>query len=151
MQRKCWWDGLEVDLRDSSNEKAPPNIVKLWARRVWTLELSLVSGLPDTVRPVIDDLPPRYEHERASINARSVFGLIRTTPLHVYPSNTSRIWRIPHEAPLSSFSRSLRPYRVVFSCAHRRRTFAASNFIIKCHCCLQTLKQSARGGRVSCC
>ncbi|KAJ3504800.1 hypothetical protein NLJ89_g7749 [Agrocybe chaxingu] len=38
--RKCWWDGLEVDL-PAANDK-PAMIVKLWARRVWTLELSLV-------------------------------------------------------------------------------------------------------------
>jgi len=37
--RKCWWDGVEVDLAD---EGQPPQLVKLWARRVWTLELSLV-------------------------------------------------------------------------------------------------------------
>jgi hypothetical protein len=36
-QRKCWWDGIEVEL----GEPAAPT--KLWARRVWTLELSLVS------------------------------------------------------------------------------------------------------------
>ena len=39
-QRKCWWDGIEVELKQAS-ENAPRNI-KLWARRVWTLELSLV-------------------------------------------------------------------------------------------------------------
>lgn len=39
-QRKCWWDGIEVDL--AQNGEAP-KVVKLWARRVWTLELSLVS------------------------------------------------------------------------------------------------------------
>ncbi|VDB98232.1 unnamed protein product [Peniophora sp. CBMAI 1063] len=33
--RKCWWDGLEVELPKGDK-------VKLWARRVWTLELSLV-------------------------------------------------------------------------------------------------------------
>ncbi|KAF9225230.1 hypothetical protein BS17DRAFT_778329 [Gyrodon lividus] len=37
--RKCWWDGLEVDLAPPGN---PAQVVKLWARRVWTLELSLV-------------------------------------------------------------------------------------------------------------
>jgi len=37
--RKCWWDGLEVDLAQPG---APTEMVKLWARRVWTLELSLV-------------------------------------------------------------------------------------------------------------
>ncbi|KDQ52497.1 hypothetical protein JAAARDRAFT_40092 [Jaapia argillacea MUCL 33604] len=37
--RKCWWDGIEFDLplNDGTTHK-----VKLWARRVWTLELSLV-------------------------------------------------------------------------------------------------------------
>jgi len=38
--RKCWWDGLDVEL-PASGEKAAMSI-KLWARRVWTLELSLV-------------------------------------------------------------------------------------------------------------
>ncbi|KII94223.1 hypothetical protein PLICRDRAFT_36471 [Plicaturopsis crispa FD-325 SS-3] len=33
--RKCWWDGIEVQLPGDKT-------VKLWARRVWTLELSLV-------------------------------------------------------------------------------------------------------------
>jgi hypothetical protein len=38
-QRKCWWDGVDVDL---AHEGGSERIVKLWARRVWTLELSLV-------------------------------------------------------------------------------------------------------------
>ncbi|KAJ7790559.1 hypothetical protein B0H14DRAFT_2816041 [Mycena olivaceomarginata] len=38
--RKCWWDGIEVDLPES--EGRPARAFKLWARRVWTLELSLV-------------------------------------------------------------------------------------------------------------
>ncbi|KAF8903580.1 hypothetical protein CPB85DRAFT_1255729 [Mucidula mucida] len=33
--RKCWWDGIEVEV---PGEKG----IKLWARRVWTLELSLI-------------------------------------------------------------------------------------------------------------
>jgi len=37
--RKCWWDGVEVNLADDGQ---PSQFVKLWARRVWTLELSLV-------------------------------------------------------------------------------------------------------------
>ncbi|KAI0077945.1 phosphatase activator [Panus rudis PR-1116 ss-1] len=37
--RKCWWDGIEVNLAEPGE---PDKIVKLWARRVWTLELSLV-------------------------------------------------------------------------------------------------------------
>ncbi|TFY75466.1 hypothetical protein EWM64_g8548 [Hericium alpestre] len=37
--RKCWWDGIEVDLAQPGEQ---PRSVKLWARRVWTLELSLV-------------------------------------------------------------------------------------------------------------
>ena len=41
MQRKCWWDGVEVDLAEDGQVPQP---VKLWARRVWTLELSLVRG-----------------------------------------------------------------------------------------------------------
>jgi len=38
--RKCWWDGIEIELKQAG-ENTPRNI-KLWARRVWTLELSLV-------------------------------------------------------------------------------------------------------------
>jgi len=38
--RKCWWDGLDVELPSTSDKGALT--VKLWARRVWTLELSLV-------------------------------------------------------------------------------------------------------------
>ncbi|PPQ78045.1 hypothetical protein CVT25_015590 [Psilocybe cyanescens] len=38
--RKCWWDGLDVDL--PAVDDKPGLTVKLWARRVWTLELSLV-------------------------------------------------------------------------------------------------------------
>lgn len=38
--RKCWWDGMDVELPATETEKAAT--VKLWARRVWTLELSLV-------------------------------------------------------------------------------------------------------------
>lgn len=40
LQRKCWWDGIEIELKQVG-ENTPRNI-KLWARRVWTLELSLV-------------------------------------------------------------------------------------------------------------
>lgn len=40
LQRKCWWDGIEIEL-NQGGEKGTRNI-KLWARRVWTLELSLV-------------------------------------------------------------------------------------------------------------
>ncbi|KAJ6558062.1 hypothetical protein B0H19DRAFT_1149749 [Mycena capillaripes] len=38
--RKCWWDGIEVDLPEKDGR--PARTFKLWARRVWTLELSLV-------------------------------------------------------------------------------------------------------------
>ncbi|KAJ3524850.1 hypothetical protein NM688_g8491 [Phlebia brevispora] len=37
--RKCWWDGIEVNLAEAGE---PDKMTKLWARRVWTLELSLV-------------------------------------------------------------------------------------------------------------
>ncbi|KAK7682049.1 hypothetical protein QCA50_015013 [Cerrena zonata] len=37
--RKCWWDGIEVSLAEPNGTE---RIVKLWSRRVWTLELSLV-------------------------------------------------------------------------------------------------------------
>ncbi|KAF9056077.1 phosphatase activator [Panaeolus papilionaceus] len=38
--RKCWWDGLDVELPVVDDK--PAMTVKLWARRVWTLELSLI-------------------------------------------------------------------------------------------------------------
>jgi len=38
--RKCWWDGSDVELPATNGQ--PPTTLKLWARRVWTLELSLV-------------------------------------------------------------------------------------------------------------
>ncbi|KAF8530015.1 hypothetical protein BU17DRAFT_35704 [Hysterangium stoloniferum] len=38
--RKCWWDGIDVNVAPSGISE---RLVKLWARRVWTLELSLVS------------------------------------------------------------------------------------------------------------
>jgi hypothetical protein len=38
--RKCWWDGIDVELPTAEGQ--PTKTVKLWARRVWTLELSLV-------------------------------------------------------------------------------------------------------------
>jgi hypothetical protein len=40
-QRKCWWDGVEVDIPVGGDSKEHAKI-KVWARRVWTLELSLV-------------------------------------------------------------------------------------------------------------
>ena len=41
-QRKCWWDGIDVEL--PTVDSKPARTVKLWARRVWTLELSLVGN-----------------------------------------------------------------------------------------------------------
>lgn len=41
-QRKCWWDGVEVEVPVAVGAKET-KAVKVWARRVWTLELSLVS------------------------------------------------------------------------------------------------------------
>ena len=42
-QRKCWWDGIEIELKQAGeNAESAPRDIKLWARRVWTLELSLV-------------------------------------------------------------------------------------------------------------
>ncbi|KAK7464289.1 hypothetical protein VKT23_006456 [Stygiomarasmius scandens] len=45
--RKCWWDGLEVELPERVSEVDGRVLeqgmtVKLWSRRVWTLELSLI-------------------------------------------------------------------------------------------------------------
>ncbi|KAG8899000.1 hypothetical protein FRB99_007000 [Tulasnella sp. 403] len=37
--RKCWWDGMDCDIAKPGE---PPRVVKLWSRRVWTLELSLI-------------------------------------------------------------------------------------------------------------
>lgn len=44
--RKCWWDGVEVDIPAAANGPSGETVkVKVWARRVWTLELSLVSWI----------------------------------------------------------------------------------------------------------
>lgn len=40
--RKCWWDGIEVEVPASTTAKDEMQTVKVWARRVWTLELSLI-------------------------------------------------------------------------------------------------------------
>nr|XP_018259596.1 phosphatase activator [Kwoniella dejecticola CBS 10117]OBR81754.1 phosphatase activator [Kwoniella dejecticola CBS 10117] len=40
--RKCWWDGVEVQVPASTSSKGETITVKVWARRVWTLELSLI-------------------------------------------------------------------------------------------------------------
>jgi len=40
--RKCWWDGVDVDIPASSTAKTEKITIKVWARRVWTLELSLI-------------------------------------------------------------------------------------------------------------
>jgi len=37
--RKCWWDGVDVNIAPDGQ---PEQSIKLWARRVWTLELSLI-------------------------------------------------------------------------------------------------------------
>lgn len=50
--RKCWWDGLEIDL--TANPKDEPELIKLWARRVWTLELSLVRGFLTGLKLVLN-------------------------------------------------------------------------------------------------
>ena len=41
-QRKCWWDATEL-MVDEGTPQAKE--IKVWARRVWTLELSLVSTI----------------------------------------------------------------------------------------------------------
>ncbi|KAF7351306.1 hypothetical protein MSAN_01562100 [Mycena sanguinolenta] len=47
--RKCWWDGIEVEVpipaaegENTEGQEGEKRAFKLWARRVWTLELSLV-------------------------------------------------------------------------------------------------------------
>lgn len=37
--RKCWWDATELTLDEGL---ATQREIKVWARRVWTLELSLI-------------------------------------------------------------------------------------------------------------
>ncbi|KAL8283162.1 hypothetical protein RQP46_005940 [Phenoliferia psychrophenolica] len=37
--RKCWWDATDVTLNEGTPEARE---IKVWARRVWTLELSLI-------------------------------------------------------------------------------------------------------------
>lgn len=59
--RKCWWDGVDVDVAGLGE---PPHYVKLWARRVWTLELSLVRQRHrlGTLFNVLTTLSARYDH-----------------------------------------------------------------------------------------
>lgn len=45
--RKCWWDGVELDVAvdvddDEGKAAGAGETVKVWARRVWTLELNIV-------------------------------------------------------------------------------------------------------------
>lgn len=35
--RRCWWEGLELDNIDGVDGK-----LKVWIRRVWTLEMSVI-------------------------------------------------------------------------------------------------------------
>ena len=37
--RKCWWDATELTLDEGLKTQRE---IKVWARRVWTLELSLI-------------------------------------------------------------------------------------------------------------
>lgn len=39
LQRKCWWDATNVVVRAGTDKE---ETLKVWARRVWTLELSLI-------------------------------------------------------------------------------------------------------------
>lgn len=39
VQRKCWWDATDVVLHPGTTKE---HSLKVWARRVWTLELSLI-------------------------------------------------------------------------------------------------------------
>jgi hypothetical protein len=65
-QRKCWWDGLEVELPPTEDQ--PSKTVKLWARRVWTLELSLV-------RPNTFICCPHPQFLSLDLNAQNIIGL----------------------------------------------------------------------------
>lgn len=67
MQRKCWWDGMDIVVPSAQRRAGGPNVspatlaamspqervwlekgqgmlVRVWVRRVWTLEVSLVRG-----------------------------------------------------------------------------------------------------------
>ncbi|TIA94522.1 hypothetical protein E3P80_00053 [Wallemia ichthyophaga] len=41
--RKCWWDGIDIDLSrgEEDDDKESQNKVKVWSRRTWTLETSI--------------------------------------------------------------------------------------------------------------
>lgn len=51
--RKCWWDGIDIDLspnsnddddelsQQNSNNDQKQNKVRVWSRRTWTLETSI--------------------------------------------------------------------------------------------------------------
>lgn len=39
IQRKCWWDATNLTINAGTDQERE---IKVWARRVWTLELSLI-------------------------------------------------------------------------------------------------------------
>ena len=46
--RKCWWDALDLTLHEGTDKAQD---IRIWARRVWTLELALVRSLLYTSLP----------------------------------------------------------------------------------------------------
>lgn len=41
-QRKCWWDATEVEVPSANGEAT--QTLRVWARRIWTLETTLLSS-----------------------------------------------------------------------------------------------------------
>ena len=74
-QRKCWWDGIDIVVPQGTMHPEPPTplpphvlgtlspqerswldqgigqCVRVWVRRVWTLEVSLVSNMMESTFP----------------------------------------------------------------------------------------------------
>ncbi|KAI5116905.1 hypothetical protein M0805_000800 [Coniferiporia weirii] len=74
--RKCWWDGVDVELTRAGKD---PLKVKLWARRVWTLELSLIP-IPSQCTAFCRRMPPAaldvHANEIIDIGADSLNSLL---------------------------------------------------------------------------
>ena len=59
-------DGAEVDLAEDDQAPQP---VKLWARRVWTLERGFVRGNPTSCRNVsLTSVAPRFDLQSDTLN-----------------------------------------------------------------------------------
>jgi hypothetical protein len=129
LQRKCWWDGVQVEvpLHEGSDEMVS---MKVWARRVWTLELSLVSPdsqfreictwadlqLPDPDRSVAVN-QPTLAHQQ-STRHRHLLSLPSYVPIICQPSARILIPPFLSTRYVSLFDLHPRPFALVLCCLH---------------------------------